>query len=162
MSKPAPIVVKRVIKKGDGHHGGSWKVAFADFATAMMAFFLLLWIMNTTTPERRGNQRVLQQPKPSLRPEHRSIPQPPLGEGGEFLTLINLEAPASAKASEPKDSSPFEDRMTSQEEVAQGLDRERLESLLESLRGHGTSQALRPLKISFCWTSLPGPSHPNY
>ena len=39
MSKPAPIIVKRVIKKGDGHHGGSWKVAFADFATAMMAFF---------------------------------------------------------------------------------------------------------------------------
>lgn len=45
------IVVKRVKKYVKGHHGGSWKVAFADFAIAMMAFFLVLWILQSSTPE---------------------------------------------------------------------------------------------------------------
>ena len=43
-----PIIVKK-IKKGGGHHGGAWKVAYADFVTAMMAFFLLLWLLSVTT-----------------------------------------------------------------------------------------------------------------
>src|SRR5262249_35040874 len=38
---------------GEGHHGGAWKVAYADFVTAMMAFFLLMWLINTTTPEQK-------------------------------------------------------------------------------------------------------------
>ncbi len=45
------IVVKRIKKGGHGHHGGAWKVAFADFATAMMAFFLLLWLLEAATPK---------------------------------------------------------------------------------------------------------------
>ena len=36
-----------------GHHGGAWKVAYADFVTAMMAFFLLMWLINTTDPEQK-------------------------------------------------------------------------------------------------------------
>src|SRR5437870_1063616 len=50
----APIYIKKV-KKGDhaGHHGGAWKVAYADFVTAMMAFFLLMWLINTTSPEQK-------------------------------------------------------------------------------------------------------------
>lgn len=40
-----PIIIKRIKKGGHGHHGGSWKVAFADFMTAMMAFFLVLWLV---------------------------------------------------------------------------------------------------------------------
>lgn len=47
-----PIIIKRV-KKVKGHHGGAWKVAFADFATAMMAFFLVLWLTAGTSPEVR-------------------------------------------------------------------------------------------------------------
>ncbi len=47
-----PIIVKRVKKGGHGgHHGGSWKVAYADFVTAMMALFLLLWLLETTPKE---------------------------------------------------------------------------------------------------------------
>lgn len=46
-----PIVIKRVKKVVGGHHGGAWKVAFADFATAMMAFFLLLWLLEAATPK---------------------------------------------------------------------------------------------------------------
>lgn len=49
-----PIVIKKVVKGGGhGHHGGAWKVAYADFVTAMMAFFLLMWLINTTTPEQK-------------------------------------------------------------------------------------------------------------
>src|SRR5579884_3282409 len=50
----APIVIKRIKKSGaDAHHGGAWKVAYADFVTAMMAFFLLMWLINTTSPEQK-------------------------------------------------------------------------------------------------------------
>ncbi len=50
----APIVIKKIKKGGHGgHHGGAWKVAYADFVTAMMAFFLLMWLINTTTPEQK-------------------------------------------------------------------------------------------------------------
>ena len=46
----AQIIIKRSKKGGHAaHHGGAWKVAYADFVTAMMAFFLLLWLLNATT-----------------------------------------------------------------------------------------------------------------
>ncbi len=49
-----PIIIKRIKKvSGHGHHGGAWKVAYADFVTAMMAFFLLLWLLNATTEEQK-------------------------------------------------------------------------------------------------------------
>lgn len=48
-----PIIIKKIKKGGHGHHGGAWKVAYADFVTAMMAFFLLLWLLNSTTEEQR-------------------------------------------------------------------------------------------------------------
>lgn len=50
----APIIIKRKkVSGGDGHHGGAWKVAYADFVTAMMAFFLLMWLLNATTEKQR-------------------------------------------------------------------------------------------------------------
>jgi chemotaxis protein MotB len=53
-TKNSPIIVKRVKKGGHGgHHGGAWKVAYADFVTAMMAFFLLLWLINVTSPDQK-------------------------------------------------------------------------------------------------------------
>ncbi len=44
-----PVIVKKVNKAGGGHHGGAWKIAYADFVTAMMAFFLLMWLLGSTT-----------------------------------------------------------------------------------------------------------------
>jgi chemotaxis protein MotB len=55
MSANAPVIIikrKKVIA-GGGHHGGAWKVAYADFVTAMMAFFLLMWLLNATTEQQR-------------------------------------------------------------------------------------------------------------
>jgi chemotaxis protein MotB len=48
-----PIFVKRIKVHEEGHHGGAWKVAYADFVTAMMAFFLLLWLLNATTEDQK-------------------------------------------------------------------------------------------------------------
>jgi chemotaxis protein MotB len=54
-SGPAPVIVikKKSGHGGHGHHGGAWKVAYADFVTAMMAFFLLLWLLSITTKEQK-------------------------------------------------------------------------------------------------------------
>jgi chemotaxis protein MotB len=50
----APVIIKRKkVVSGGGHHGGAWKVAYADFVTAMMAFFMLMWLLNATTEKQR-------------------------------------------------------------------------------------------------------------
>ena len=50
----APVIIKRKkVVGGDGHHGGAWKVAYADFVTAMMAFFMLMWLLGATTEQQR-------------------------------------------------------------------------------------------------------------
>ncbi|WP_299027746.1 flagellar motor protein MotB [uncultured Sulfitobacter sp.] len=50
----APVIIKRKkVIQGGGHHGGAWKVAYADFVTAMMAFFMLMWLLNATTEQQR-------------------------------------------------------------------------------------------------------------
>jgi len=50
----APVIIKRKkVSGGDGHHGGVWKVAYADFATATMAFLMLIWLLNATTENQR-------------------------------------------------------------------------------------------------------------
>jgi chemotaxis protein MotB len=50
----APVIIKRKkVVNGGGHHGGAWKVAYADFVTAMMAFFLLMWLLGATTEDQR-------------------------------------------------------------------------------------------------------------
>lgn len=48
MAEQQPIIIKKIKKGGHGHHGGAWKLAYADFVTAMMAFFLLMWLLGST------------------------------------------------------------------------------------------------------------------
>jgi chemotaxis protein MotB len=61
--KLQPIIVKRVKKGGHGHHGGAWKIAYADFVTAMMAFFLLMWLLGSTTDgDKKGIADYFQSP----------------------------------------------------------------------------------------------------
>ena len=61
--KLQPIIVKRVKKGGHGAHGGAWKIAYADFVTAMMAFFLLMWLLGSTTEgDRKGIADYFQSP----------------------------------------------------------------------------------------------------
>jgi chemotaxis protein MotB len=69
-----PIIIKKIKKGVHGHHGGAWKVAYADFVTAMMAFFLLLWLLNATTEEQKSGLADYFSPA--------SVSSNPTGSGG--------------------------------------------------------------------------------
>jgi chemotaxis protein MotB len=56
------IIIKKIKKAGHGHHGGAWKVAYADFVTAMMAFFLVMWIIGMSQPTKEGIQKYFNDP----------------------------------------------------------------------------------------------------
>ena len=59
-----PIIIKRIKKVAGGHHGGAWKIAYADFVTAMMAFFLLLWLLSSASEDQlRGIAEYFQNPE---------------------------------------------------------------------------------------------------
>ncbi|HYM34592.1 MAG TPA: flagellar motor protein MotB [Steroidobacteraceae bacterium] len=103
MADEQPIVIKRIYA-AQAHHGGSWKVAFADFATAMMAFFLMMWLMGATTADQRGgisqyfkNPSVVQGASP--------LPSPSAaqGPGGASTSLIKFGGGMEIYADPPKD-----------------------------------------------------------
>jgi chemotaxis protein MotB len=63
-SNAAPTIIKRKkVIRAAGHHGGAWKVAYADFVTAMMAFFLMLWLLGATTEEQRRGLPTISPPR---------------------------------------------------------------------------------------------------
>ena len=75
MAEGKAIIIKRVKKYGGGHHGGAWKVAYADFVTAMMAFFLVMWLVSSISKEQRA--AVFDYFKnPSMEPGKSSRPAP--------------------------------------------------------------------------------------
>jgi chemotaxis protein MotB len=74
--KGGTIVIKRIEEGGHGHHGGAWKVAYADFVTAMMAFFLLMWLLNATTEEQRRGLADFFNPSNALASGQSGLGQP--------------------------------------------------------------------------------------
>ncbi len=107
---PQPIVIKR-IAAAHAHHGGSWKVAFADFATAMMAFFLMMWLMGGTTAEQKGGiSQYFKNPSAVQGASPTPSPTAVQGQGGPSSSLIKLggstelyKNPAPAKGKESDD-----------------------------------------------------------
>jgi len=98
-----PIIIKR-INAAHPHHGGSWKVAFADFATAMMAFFLMMWLMGATTADQRGG--VSQYFKnPSIVQGASPLPSPSAmqGPGGASTAMIKAGGGMELFKEPPKD-----------------------------------------------------------
>ncbi|WP_144148482.1 flagellar motor protein MotB [Paraburkholderia sp. BCC1884] len=84
---PAPVIVRRSKKGGDheAHHGGAWKIAYADFVTAMMAFFLLMWLLGSTSKfEKQGIEDYFNTPLSSLLGgnEGTSVSRPSVVQGG--------------------------------------------------------------------------------
>jgi len=61
-SKEQPIIIKKIKKGGHGHHGGAWKVAYADFVTAMMAFFIVMWIVSASESTKQSISAYFQDP----------------------------------------------------------------------------------------------------
>src|SRR5437868_5867191 len=95
MSKPAaaaprPIYIKRIKKISSAHHGGAWKVAYADFVTAMMAFFMVMWLVTAVSKEQRA--AIFDYFKnPSMEPGKSVKPAPgQMGPGGASTSPIDL------------------------------------------------------------------------
>jgi chemotaxis protein MotB len=141
--EPRPIIIKKIRKGGHGHHGGSWKVAFADFATAMMAFFLLMWLMEATTEEQRGaisqyfnNPSDIQgaSPVPSSSPIQ--------GPGGASTSMIKLgggmelhhDPAPPAPVAPPTPGVQTATRADDDGAQDEKLDNERLAALLDALK----------------------------
>jgi chemotaxis protein MotB len=136
------IIVKRRRGDGGGHHGGAWKVAYADFVTAMMAFFLVLWLVASVTKEQRA--AMFEYFKNPSMEEGKSV-KPAKGvngPGGASTSVINLGGGLDA----PKSAIRKETGMAAKRLAAEA-EHKRLESLMEELRqAIDKSQALRPFK----------------
>ncbi|RMF18671.1 MAG: motility protein MotB [Gammaproteobacteria bacterium] len=124
MEEQPPIIVRRV-KKVVGHHGGAWKVAFADFATAMMAFFLVLWLSATASPEQR---KAIE-----------GYFQDPIGftEGGS-PSAIDLEGSVTVTVTQkpeevPEDQPPIVMEEKTVQDIAQQIEQKKLEDLKQQI-----------------------------
>lgn len=132
----APIIIKKVKKGRHAHHGGSWKVAFADFATAMMAFFLLMWLMGSTTQEQKGAISEYFN-NPSAVPGTSTTPSPTSmqGPGGASTSMIQLGGGMELNATSGNpDAPPAQVDDDEAEKRAEQIDQERLKSLMEELK----------------------------
>jgi chemotaxis protein MotB len=163
-AKARPIYVKRVKKVAGGHHGGAWKVAYADFVTAMMAFFMVMWLITAVSKDQRA--AIFDYFKnPSMEPGKSVKPAPgQMGPGGASTAAINLGGGLDAPKSSLKKSEtigatvmtspapPID--LQSPEEIAKALleaekakEKEQLDALMQDLKkAVNESQALQPFK----------------
>jgi chemotaxis protein MotB len=95
MADDRPIIIKRIKKSGGAHHGGAWKVAYADFVTAMMAFFLLLWLLNAVTEEQKKG--IAQYFRPTIAPQSSQSQEAILN--GQPAVMSELSGASAAEAS---------------------------------------------------------------
>jgi chemotaxis protein MotB len=165
------VIVKRYRKGGAAHHGGAWKVAYADFVTAMMAFFLVMWLVTAVSKDQRA--AIFDYFKnPSMEPGKSAKPSPgQMGPGGASTSPIDLggglDAPRTAKSLSPgigtvmtspappiKRSPTTQERETQAEEQARALlkaqaeqEKKELDALMQDLKqAVAKSQALEPFK----------------
>ncbi|MGZ8175680.1 MULTISPECIES: flagellar motor protein MotB [Methylobacter] len=131
MADQQPIIIKKIKKGGHAHHGGAWKLAYADFVTAMMAFFLLMWLLGTTSdPERKGIAEYFQDPFKASNDggsdvgDRTSIIQ----AGGSDLTSQDQGQVDKGKTAEEVEITPEEI-----EHKAEELEKEKLENLKQKI-----------------------------
>ncbi|HYM42831.1 MAG TPA: flagellar motor protein MotB [Steroidobacteraceae bacterium] len=169
--KRAIVIVKRYKRGGEGHHGGAWKVAYADFVTAMMAFFLVMWLVTAVSRDQRA--AIFDYFKnPSMEPGKSAKPAPGMnGPGGASTSPINmhggLDAPrvlqslapgigapvappvpaATQPQTAPRPEPQEDDPLSSARKAVQAAERRQLESLMDELKkAIDESQALEPFK----------------
>ncbi len=127
-----PIIIKKKKGHGHGHHGGSWKVALADFMTAMMAFFLLMWLLgSTSTEEQKAIAGYFQDPGSEY----------VVGEGGADLGLISQDQPLKQSQSDEPDND-----MASDKEANKDHDKDMSEDQIKKEMEKIETQQLEELK----------------
>jgi flagellar motor protein MotB len=159
-----PIFIKRVKKVAGGHHGGAWKVAYADFVTAMMAFFMVMWLVTAVSKEQRA--AIFDYFKnPSMEPGKSVKPAPgQMGPGGASTSPINLggglDSPKSSlqktdkigatvmtEPAKPIDLKSEEQKASELAELKKALEKKQLDALMQDLKeAIAKSQALAPYK----------------
>jgi len=161
--KRAIVIIKRHKRGVAAHHGGAWKVAYADFVTAMMAFFLVLWLVTAVSRDQRA--AIFDYFKnPSMEPGKSPKPAPGMsGPGGASTSPINmrggLDAPRVMQNLTPGIGAPLvppkppgadatgDDQLAKARAAVAAAERRQLESLMEDLRkAIDNSQALEPFK----------------
>jgi len=170
MADQQPIIIKKVKKGGHGgHHGGAWKIAYADFVTAMMAFFLLLWLLNAVSQEQLEGVADYFAPTVSSTSQSGSgeilggttiavdgsledtvsrptvtmdLPPPKAGSGGEAMQDAPVEAEVDAEeAKEKAEETQFEQAQTDLKDAMETLPE--FQQMAESLMVENTPEGLR-------------------
>ena len=158
------IIVKRRKKGGNAHHGGAWKVAYADFVTAMMAFFLVMWLVSSISKEQRAALFDYFK-NPSMEPGKTVHAAPgQAGPGGASTSVINMgggmDSPRVTVVKTPDPTVKTADSNTKTapqpikemdlveaKKITDEAEHKKLESLLDELRqAIDRSQALKPFK----------------
>ncbi|MDR9436669.1 MAG: flagellar motor protein MotB [Thiohalophilus sp.] len=133
--KKQPIVIKKVVKKGGGHHGGSWKVAYADFVTAMMAFFLLLWLLGISDDAlREGISDWFQNPSAIQGPGGASTSMIKLGGTKDIPKGEGRKSEQHAPQVDPVEQTEQENIKERVREVIRQQDKKQLDQLLQKLK----------------------------
>lgn len=142
-----PIVIKKVRKGGHAHHGGAWKIAYADFVTAMMAFFLLMWLLGSTTQEeKQAISDYFQNPSPIAGPGGASSSMIKLGGGTDVTHSEGDTKRGSNEQDKVEATRPQAPEMAEVGRVTQD-DKQRLLQLKQELeQAIDASVALKPFK----------------
>ena len=151
IDKKQPIIVKKISHGGHGHHGGAWKVAFADFVTAMMAFFMLLWLIaGTSDEEKAAISQYFDNPSMAEGVSPTSAPSSVKGPGGASTGLIRLSDVMADKNYEKQKDEDFKEKVDEDEQERvkeEKEEKELLDDLMETLKkAVEESQALAPFK----------------
>jgi chemotaxis protein MotB len=148
--KKRPIIIVKRRRGGEGrHHGGAWKVAYADFVTAMMAFFMVMWLVTAVSKEQRA--ALFEYFKNPSMERGASVKASPgqYGPGGASTAVIDLGGGLDAPRTMQADEALGERSMDEDEarRIAAEIERRQLEALMEELReAISKSQALEPFK----------------
>lgn len=144
------IIIRRGKKAGHGHHGGAWKVAYADFVTAMMAFFLVMWLLGVGTREQKAAVSEYFK-NPSNTPGTATMAPPgKIGPGGASDSVIKLGGGMDVSRGSGKDKhgqpvAKGDIKLAAQQ--ARKEEKQRLEELMQQLHAAiQSSQALAPFK----------------
>jgi chemotaxis protein MotB len=151
MSDDQPIIIVRRRKKPrHTHHGGAWKVAYADFVTAMMAFFLVMWILGVGSREQKAAiAEYFKNPSMTAGSSMRAVPGV-MGPGGPSVSMIKLGGSMDLPKGEGKEvrqATPGKSPTVDDSKIAQERDKARLDELRKDLNAAlDRSQALAPFK----------------
>lgn len=126
-----PIIIKKIKKGGHGHHGGAWKLAYADFVTAMMAFFLLMWLLGSTDEvTRKGIASFFADPyKVSMSGGSSAAERTSVIEGGGADMVSSYEGQVQMGSSSDQDATPEEI-----EKQAEAVEKQKLEALKDKIQ----------------------------